>query len=219
MLGEFFLIKGKIRSLINPLFKNPHDKILDLGCGENPYYHSDISGQIVCADIKKTSKTHLVSDADKLPFKANSFDKVISVNSFYYFKNPFEVAKSINRILKKDGKLILIVPFFYPMHDVPDDKYRFTEYGLRTILENNFKIEKIETIGGVFNHPSVILHSLIKGMPLLFSKNFRNFVKVLVYILWPFYIIAQIFSILDIFDKTKRFPTYYFVVARKTILI
>lgn len=215
MLGEFFLIKSKIRMLLAAYFSNKHDKILDLGCGDMPYYHDDIKGSIVCLDIIKTSKTHVVSDAGSLPFKPNSFDKAISVNSFYYFKNPFNVVKSVNKILKKGGKLILVIPFFYPIHDAPDDKYRFTEYGLRTLLEDHFKIERIETIGGVFNHPSVILHSLIKGIPLLFSKKIRKFIQILVYILWPFYIIAQIISILDIIDITKRFPTYYFVVAEK----
>ena len=215
MIGEFFLIKGKIKGLINESFAGKSDKILDLGCGSDPYYHEDIEGKIFCLDINKTSKTHLVSDADKLPFKPNSFDKVVSVNSFYYFKNPFNVAKSIHNILKKDGKLILIVPFSYPIHDAPDDKYRFTEYGLRTLLENDFKIERIETIGGIFNQPAVILHSLIKGIPLLFPKEMRKFIQILTYILWPVYIIAQLFSILDIFDITKRFPTYYFVVAEK----
>ena len=215
MLGEFFIIKKKIKNLINSEFKNKNNKILDLGCGENPYYHQDISGKIICLDIKKTSKAHLVSDADKLPFKPNSFDEVVSINSFYYFKNPFEVVKNINKILKKNGKLIMIVPFFYPIHDAPEDRYRFTEFGLRTLLEENFKIERIETIGGVFNHPVVILHSLIKGIPLLFPKKMRSVVQIATYILWPFYILAQIFSILDVFDKTGRFATYYFVVAGK----
>ncbi|MEK6946703.1 MAG: class I SAM-dependent methyltransferase [Nanoarchaeota archaeon] len=209
------MIKGKIKRLINKSFANRSDKILDLGCGSNPYYQEDIEGKIFCLDINKTSKTHLVSDADKLPFRPNSFDKVVSVNSFYYFKNPFNVVKSVHNILKKDGKLILIVPFFYPIHDAPDDKYRFTEYGLRTLLENDFRIERIETIGGIFNLPAVMLHSLIKGIPLLFPKEIRKFIQILTYILWPFYIIAQLFSILDVLDITRRFPTYYFVVAKK----
>lgn len=215
MIGEFFIIKNKIKNLINSEFNNKNDKILDLGCGSKPYYHENIKGSIVCLDIAKTSKIHLVSDADKLPFKPNSFDKVISVNSFYYFKNPFNVVKSINTILKKDGKLILIVPFFYPIHDAPDDKYRFTEYGLKTLLEENFKIEKIKPIGGIFNQPAVILHSLIKGIPLLFTKEIRKFIQILTYVLWPFYIVTQLFSILDVLDITKRYPTYYFVVAKK----
>jgi len=215
MIGDFFIIKNKIKNLINSEFNNKNDKVLDLGCGSNPYYHKGFKGNIICLDIKKTSKTHIVSDADKLPFKPNSFDKIISINSFYYFNNPFNVIKSINKILKKDGKLVLVVPFFYPIHDAPDDKYRFTEYGLRTILEEDFKIEKIETIGGIFNMPAVILHSLIKGIPLLFPKEIRKFIQILAYVLWPVYIIAQLFSILDVLDRTSRYPTYYFVVAGK----
>ena len=215
MLGEFFIVKSRIKNLINSEFKSNNDKILDLGCGDIPYYHEDIQGKIICLDIKKTSKIHLISDAGKLPFKPNSFDEVISVNSFYYFNNPFDVIKSIHNILKKGGKLILIVPFLYPVHDAPDDRYRFTEYGLRTLLEDSFRIERIETIGGIFNHPAVILHSLIKGIPLLFSRKTRKFVQILVRVLWPFYIIAQLFSILDAVDITRRFPTYYFVVAGK----
>lgn len=212
---EFFIIKSKIRSLLKISLRNKDDNILDLGCGPNPYYHKDINGHIVCLDKKRTKTIHIVSDADNLPFKPNSFDNVISVNSFYYFKNPFEVVKSVYKILKKDGKLILVVPFFYPIHDAPDDKYRFTEYGLRTLLEEYFKIEKIETIGGIFNLPAIVLHSLMKGLPLIAPKSIRNFVQLLAYILYPLYIIAQIISILDIFDKTERFPTYYFVVAEK----
>ena len=215
MIGEFFLVSWKINEKISKIFNNDNDKILDIGCGSNPGYHKSIKGKIICMDLAKTSKIHIVSDADKLPFKPNSFDKVVSVNSFYYFKNPFNVAKSIRNILKKDGKLIMILPFFYPIHDAPDDKYRFTEYGLRTILEENFKIGRIEAIGGIFNQPAVILHSLIKGIPLLFSKEMRKFIQILTYIIWPFYIIAQLFSVLDVLDITRRFPTYYFVVAKK----
>src|SRR3989344_7939220 len=121
MLCEFFLIKNKVRRLLKASFSNKNDRILDLGCGEKPDYHEVIEGTIICMDLIKTSKTHLVSDAGKLPFRPNSFDKVISVNSFYYFKNPFNVIESLHRILKKDGKLVLVLPFFYPIHDVPDD--------------------------------------------------------------------------------------------------
>ena len=215
MLCEFFLIKSRIRRLLKASFSNKNDKILDLGCGEKPDYHEVIEGTIICMDLIKTSKTHLVSDADKLPFRPNSFDKVISINSFYYFKNPFDVVESIHKILRKNGKFVLVLPFFYPIHDAPDDKYRFTEHGLRALLEGKFKIEKMECIGGIFNLPSVLLHSLIKGIPLLFPKGIRGFVQALAYILWPFYLIAQLFGILDVLDRTKRYPTYYLVVAGK----
>ena len=215
MLGEFFLIKKNINCKIESELNSKNDKILDLGCGEKPHYHDSIKGNIVCLDLIKTSKAHLVSDADKLPLKPSSFDKVVSVNSFYYFRNPFNVAESIARILKKNGKFVLVLPFFYPIHDAPTDKYRFTEYGLRALLEGKFKVERLEAIGGIFTLPSVLLHSLIKGIPLLFPKRIRGFIQILAYVLWPVYIIAQLFSILDILDRTGRYPTYYFVVVTK----
>lgn len=215
MLCEFFLIKNKIRGFLRASFSNKNDKILDLGCGEKPYYHDAIEGKIICLDIIKTSKTHLISDADKMPFKPASFDKAVSVNSFYYFKNPFDVIESIHSILKKGGKFVLVLPFFYPIHDAPTDKYRFTEYGLNALLEDGFKIERLEPIGGIFSLPAVLLHSIIKGIPLLFPKETRRFIQILAYVLWPLYIIAQLFSILDVLDITKRYPTYYFVVAGK----
>ena len=215
MLLEFFIIKYKTRNLIKSSFNNKKDKILDLGCGDKPYYHDVIEGNIVCLDIIRTTKAHIVSDADKLPFKPNSFDKAISVNSLYYFEDPFNVVKSVHAILQKNGKFILTLPFFYPIHDVPDDKYRFTEHGLRTMLEEHFKVERLETIGGIFNLPAVLLHSLIKGIPLLFPKGVRGFMQLLTYVLWPVYIIAQLISVLDIFDRTRRYPTYYFVVCSK----
>lgn len=215
MLGEFFLIKRNINCKIESVLNNKNDRILDLGCGEKPYYHDVIKGDIVCLDIRKTNPAHVVSDANKPPFKPNSFDKVISVNLIYYLKNPFDVVERLHSILKKNGKLVLVLPFFYPIHDAPEDRYRFTEYGIRTLLKGKFEIERLETIGGIFNLPAVFFHSLIKGIPLLFSKELRKFIQLLTYILWPFYIIAQLFSILDFLDITKRFPTYYFVVAEK----
>ena len=194
LFSKFFIIKNRIKCLIESVFNNKNDRILDLGCGEEPYYQKYIAGNIVNLDIRKTSKTHLVSDADKLPFKPSSFDKVVSVNSFYYFRNPFNVAESIRKILKKNGKFILVSPFFYPIHDAPTDKYRFTEHGLKALLEGKFKIERLEAIGGIFTLPSVLLHSIIKGIPLLFPKRIGGLVQILAYLLWPLYIIAQLFN-------------------------
>lgn len=215
MIGEFFIISEGINKKIAEIFTNNKDVVLDLGCGNKPGYHKPIKGKIICFDKFKNKITHVAGDADQLPFRADSFDKIISVNSFYYFKSPFSVAKDLRRILKKGGKIVLVLPFFYPIHDAPVDKYRFTEYGLRALLGEYFKIERIEPIGGIFNLPAVILHSLIKGLPLVFPKSIRSFVKIAAYVFYPFYIIAQIFSLLDVFDRTKRFPTYYFIEASK----
>ena len=215
MLGEFFLIKGKIIRLLGGLFKNS-DVVLDIGCGKNPYYHKAVKAKIVCADIVQTKKTHIICDAMTLPLKKSKFDGIICINSLYYFKNPFEAVNKFSGILKKNGKFVLITPFVYPIHDVPDDKYRFTKYGLIELLKNDFHIKKIQTIGGIFNLTAVFFHSLIKGIPLIAPKPLRGFVRILAIIaLYPFYILAQLISLLDFLDKSKRWPTYYFTIAIK----
>lgn len=216
MIGEFFYISAKIGKRLAKFFNNSHDKILDLGCGENPWYHKSMKGNITCFDKSKSGITHIVGDADFLPFKPNSFDKIVSINSFYYFKNPFNVAKDLRRILRKNGKLVIVTPFFYPIHDIPFDNYRFTEHGIKHILEECFIIENIEPMGGIFSFPSVILHSFIKGAPLLARGFLRDLIKVVVYLIFYVpYIISQFLEILNVFDKTRRVPVYYMVIASR----
>ncbi|MBI3034914.1 methyltransferase domain-containing protein [Candidatus Woesearchaeota archaeon] len=213
---EFFTIKSRIEKCVRDVFSDSNDKILDIGSGKMPYYHGFMKGKIVSFDIKKSDKTHVIGDADALPFKQNSFDKIIMVNSLYYFKNPFKVIERLGRILKKNGKLVIITPFLYPVHDAPTDKFRFTEYGLRTMLEGYFKVEKIEVLGGFFMLPAVIIHSLLKGLPLMAPKYLKSLTKILAYfIFYAPYLLAQLISVLNALDKSKRWATYYIAVAAR----
>ncbi|MBU90157.1 hypothetical protein CMO94_01340 [Candidatus Woesearchaeota archaeon] len=215
MLGEFFLIRRKILRLFRGLFKNS-DIVLDIGCGQNPYYHQSIKAKIVCADIALTKKTQVVCNAISLPLKKSRFDGIVCVNSLYYYDNPFKSVKEFSHILKKNGKLVIIMPFIYPIHDVPIDKYRFTEYGIKQLLKNDFYIKKIKAVGGIFNLPAVFFHSLIKGIPLIAPKSIRKITSFLtIIVFYPFYIIAQLISLLDFLDISERWPTYYFTVAIK----
>jgi SAM-dependent methyltransferase len=215
MLGEFFIIKRRTSNLLRGKFKD-NDIILDIGCGESPYYHQSIDAKIIRADINKTKKVDIVCDAMELPFKKSRFDGIVCINSLYYCSDPFKAINEIYDVIKKNGKLILITPFIYPIHDAPIDKYRFTEYGIKELLKNYFIIKEIRTIGGIFNLPSIFFHSLIKGVPLVVPNKMKKITKFLtVIILYPFYLVAQLISLLDVLDKTGRWTTYYFVVAVK----
>ena len=215
MLGEFFIIKKRVLALLKWRFKNS-DVVLDIGCGEKPYYQQSIKAKIVCVDIKHTEKVHVVCDAMSLPLKKSSFDGIICVNSLYYCSNPFMTIKEFSSILRKNGKLVLIMPFMYPIHDAPEDKYRFTEYGIKELLKEDFIIKEIKTIGGIFYLPAVFFHSLIKGVPLMVPKAIRKIISFFtIIILYPFYFIAQLISVFDFLDKSGRWPTYYFTIAVK----
>ncbi|MAE43262.1 hypothetical protein CMO93_05805 [Candidatus Woesearchaeota archaeon] len=215
MFGEYFLIRKKIDNLFKGIFSKS-ELILDVGCGNKPSYHKNIKANIVCIDIGKTKKTHVICDAKSLPLKKSKFDGIVCVNSLYYHNNPYKSIKEFSNVLRKNGKLVLVTPFIYPVHDAPDDKYRFTEYGIKELLKENFNIKEIKTIGGIFNLPAVFFHSLIKGIPLMVPKNIRKLVSFISIIMfYPFYILAQLISLLDFLDKTRRWSTYYFVISVK----
>lgn len=215
MLGEFFIIKAKVRNALKGIFKSS-DLILDVSCGENPYYHEGIKAKIICTDLRQTKKTHFTGNAMRLPVKKEKFDGIININSLYYYNDPSMAAESFSHSLKKNGKLVLMMPFIYPIHDAPDDKYRFTKYGIIELLKDDFEIKSIKAIGGIFNLPAVFFHSLIKGIPLMAPKMIRRVIKLLsIIIFYPFYLLAQFISLLDFLDKSGRWATYFFVVAVK----
>jgi SAM-dependent methyltransferase len=212
MRFEFFIIRRKIHSRIRAIFVNSKDVILDVGSGKNPTYKNCIKGQLVYFDIDPNKSPMVVGTADQLPFAKQSFDKVISINSLYYVDNPTEALKQIHEVLKENGLFVMVAPFFYPIHDTPHDRYRFTEFGIRSLLKH-FSIQEISPMGGIFNVPLVFMHSLMKGAILSVQKH--KIMELIINIVFFIpYMLCQVIALLDFIDRSRRFPTYYFVVAK-----
>ena len=77
-------------------------RVLNLGCGE------DMFGN-VRMDVAKTKATTITGDIEKkLPFKTEEFDIIYTQFLFEHLTNPHNFLKECLRILKKEGKLILI---------------------------------------------------------------------------------------------------------------
>lgn len=79
--------------------------ILDVGCGE--FVKADIR-----VDFRKTKCANLIADVRKLPFRAESFDKVISSDVIEHFSHR-EVQKVLSewaRVLKEGGTLDIACP-------------------------------------------------------------------------------------------------------------
>lgn len=104
---------------------SPTDTVLDVACGTGEFERLLVaecsSQQIVGVDISdkmlaiaqnKCSAYPQVSfkraSASTLPFDSDSFDVIVSANSFHYFDNPFAALKEMRRVLKPDGKVIIL---------------------------------------------------------------------------------------------------------------
>lgn len=104
------------------------DQVLDIGCGGGATLKRMSekigSGQLTGVDYSSVSiktseetnqeeiaagKIHLIeASVEKLPFAADSFDKIITVESFYFWPNPKENLKEVLRVLKPGGTFLLV---------------------------------------------------------------------------------------------------------------
>lgn len=109
---------------------NKNDILLDVGCGGgmtinrvaslvDMVYGVDHSHTAVLKSIEynkeyvRDGKVNILDgNVEKLPFRDNVFDKIITVESFYFWPNPKENLKEIRRILKDNGKFILIADMY-----------------------------------------------------------------------------------------------------------
>jgi len=113
--------------LINTVRKEVKEKrtILDVACGRGNWlkacqklgincYGVDVSKAGLARAKERLDFTELVlSDAEKLPFRACSFDIVTCLGSLEHFPNPERGIEEMQRILTESGKAFVLVPNAY----------------------------------------------------------------------------------------------------------
>ena len=76
-------------------------------------------------------------DGRRLPFENEKFDAVVSFEVFEHVFNLPDLLMEIKRVTKKDGYLLLSVPFAWAEHETPYDFARYTSFALTHLLEKN----------------------------------------------------------------------------------
>ncbi|HPK53250.1 MAG TPA: class I SAM-dependent methyltransferase [Smithellaceae bacterium] len=118
-LLEPVLRKLRIRRVLPTLRRYPDCCLLDVGCGRNHLLLDSVAPFVargVGIDYKVPEmefgkiKTIRLMLADVLPFPAESFDVVTMLAVLEHLAAPVVLLKEIQRILKKEGRLVLTVP-------------------------------------------------------------------------------------------------------------
>jgi SAM-dependent methyltransferase len=130
--------------------------LIDLGCGEVPFFevYKSYVNEIVCVDWASTFHDIAFADFycdlnDILPFENEKFDTIILSDVLEHISRPQLLICEMSRILVKNGKIIMNVPFIYNLHEIPHDYYRYTEYGLKFLIEScGLRTIYISPIGG-----------------------------------------------------------------------
>lgn len=104
-------------------------RTLDIGGGKrNTYYaHLKVDGRIDSLNIDPHIKPTCVVDLNKpLPLSDNSYDNVLSLNTFEHIANDEHLVSESLRVLKPGGQFHIVVPFLYRVHGSPSDYHRHT---------------------------------------------------------------------------------------------
>lgn len=78
-----------------------------------------------------------VMDADDLQFKDESIDCLVCLDMLEHDRTPWLSIREFYRVLKQKGHLILTTcDIGFPLHMEPSDYWRFTVYGVETLLHD-----------------------------------------------------------------------------------
>lgn len=189
-------------------FKHCNYKAVDLGIGSNSWNYSNLD---------------YLAPLHNLPLENETFDAIICTQVLEHLEWPRESVSEFYRVLKTDGKLFITAPMAHGEHQVPYDFYRYTSYGLKSILMNaGFKEDSIivGSFGGAYTR---IAYEIPQLLGTLFAddnndkKKKKGILLALLRIsLTPLARVVQIILIhLDKYDKRKIYPFGWYAEAKK----
>jgi SAM-dependent methyltransferase len=156
-------------------------RLLDVGCGNQPYRalltgvksYIGLDYPVTQAIQDFQSRPEVYGDARRLPFADASFDAVLCAQVLEHVDRPQQVLREIGRVLKPGGCGILSAPFIYNLHVEPYDFFRFSPFGLRTLLEGaGLKVRAMRCQGGIGTAVVQLLHNwAISGMARLARRR------------------------------------------------
>ncbi|MEO1048996.1 MAG: methyltransferase domain-containing protein [Bacteroidota bacterium] len=133
----------------------PGDRILEIGMGNGhfvknilnidqsiTYVGCDYSELMVDTSAQKNAQyveadraAFIHADIKALPLEDHTFDKIFTINTFYFWEDHKAVIHELRRVLKEDGELIIAVR---PKENL--EQFPVTQHGF-TIMENEAIID------------------------------------------------------------------------------
>lgn len=130
-------------------------RILDLGCGGKPYalmLGSRVERWIGLdrrAVVAGATAADVFGSALAVPFLTKSFDVVLCTQVLEHVPFPQTLFAEVKRVLKPGGHVIVSAPQTNPLHEEPDDYFRFTCHGLRMLVETaGLQVDSLMPSGG-----------------------------------------------------------------------
>ena len=145
--------------------------VLDAGAGDGRYKPLFSRARYESADFCQVDKEYgeitYVCDLASIPVEEGRYDLVLLTQVLEHIPEPQAVLAEANRVLRDDGEIWLSAPLFYEEHEAPHDYYRYTQYGLRHLLESaGFTVKRIAWLEGYYGTLAYQLATAARALPL-----------------------------------------------------
>jgi SAM-dependent methyltransferase len=131
--------------------------VLDAGAGECRFRSNFAHARYTGIDFAQGdaawdySKLDVIGSIEQLPFRNESFDRVLSIVVLEHTAQPARVIEEFQRVLRPGGTVHMVVPHMWEEHQRPHDYFRFTSNGARLLMERaGFRIGRVVPVGGFF---------------------------------------------------------------------
>ncbi len=74
-------------------------------------------------------------DGTNIPYDVATFDKIITVNTIYFWQQPAQLVRELYRVLKPQGSLSIAFAQKSSMESLPFTKYEFALYDTDTVIQ------------------------------------------------------------------------------------
>jgi SAM-dependent methyltransferase len=163
------------------------------------------------------ARPQVFGDARCLPISSDSCDTVLLLDVIEHIDDPYPALIESARVLRPGGQLLLAVPFAYPLHDVPFDYQRLTEFGLRRLIaRSGLEVEDVVEAGSGIAAACLSL-ALALAQAAIDGLVKRSWSAVLSPILVALVPLVNLFGWAGggLLPSPRFFPGAYFVIARK----
>ena len=191
--GDFPNSKRFTKLIIKSLNPKPNRKLIDVGCGAGHLlkefeklnlrtYGIDISKRIIELARKNCKGELKIADGEKIPYKDNEFDYVVSIGCLEHYNNTEKGIRELARILKPEGLALIYVPNTFFIADVINvlfkgdirkhiqevNKTQTKEAWKKLLRKNGLRIVSVKK-NNVFAHFSLRKKFMKKTIYLLFQ--------------------------------------------------
>lgn len=167
-------------------------------------------------DIRKGPGVDVVGNVYELPFNDNSFEVVLCMVVMEHLEDPRKAISEMKRVLKSGGLILVSTPFLFPIHDSPNDFWRFTKYGLK-LLFKDWDIVEVSAETNFNETFAVLLQRVGYQTKLYLNPLMKAVVFVLAWILTKIPKIPRVIygDIRKSVEEPEAFASSFFLAARK----